>query len=174
VNQTQRVAAAIDLLLVGVAIIACVLVSRRISRPIGQIAADLEAVGRFELDSSPSPRSFVREIVVVADAVDRMKASLRSFSRYVPRQLVQDVLTSGEEARLGGESRVLSLYFSDIAGFAQISETMPPDALVAYLSEYLQEITQSIEEHRGSVDKFIGDGEPTPNLPLCGACVVAA
>jgi adenylate cyclase len=138
--------------------VSCVVVSRRISRPIRRIAADLEAVGRFELDTDAAPRSFVREIVVVADAVDRMKASLRSFGRYVPRQLVQDVLRSGEEARLGGHSRVLSLYFSDVAGFTRISELMSPSELVEYLGEYLQEMTQIIEAHQGAVDKFIGDG----------------
>ena len=95
---------------------------------------------------------------MVADAVDRMKASLRSFGRYVPRQLVQDVLRSGEEARLGGHSRVLSLYFSDVAGFTRISELMSPSELVEYLGEYLQEMTQIIEAHQGAVDKFIGDG----------------
>ena len=51
VNRTQRVAAAIGLLLVALAVASCVVVSRRISRPIGRIAADLEAVGRFELES---------------------------------------------------------------------------------------------------------------------------
>ena len=158
VNRTQRVAAAIGLLLVGVAVTSCVVVSRRISRPISQIAADLTAVGRFELDIDAAPRSFVREIVVVADAVDRMKASLRSFSRYVPRQLVQDVLQSGEEARLGGHSRVLSLYFSDVAEFTRISEIMSPSQVVEYLGEYLQEMTRIIEAHQGTVDKFIGDG----------------
>jgi len=158
VNRTQRIALGLCLLLVVVAVVACVLISRRISRPIRQIATDLEAVGRFELDTEPSPRTFVREITVVADAVDRMKASLRSFSRYVPRQLVHDVLISGEEARLGGHSRVLTLYFSDVAGFTRISELMPPDELVTFLGEYLQEMTQIIEEHQGAVDKFIGDG----------------
>ena len=158
VNRTQRVAGIIALLLAAVAIFACVQISRRISRPIGTIAADLEAVGRFELDTAAAPRSFVREIVVVADAVDRMKASLRSFGRYVPRQLVHDVLTSGEEAHLGGESRVLTLYFSDIAGFTRISESMTPDALVQYLGEYLQEMTSIVEAQHGAVDKFIGDG----------------
>ena len=165
VDQTQRVAADIGLLLVALAVVSCVVVSRRISRPIGRIAADLEAVGRFELDTDAAPRSFVREIVVVADAVDRMKASLRSFGRYVPRQLVQDVLRSGEEARLGGHSRVLSLYFSDVAGFTRISELMSPSELVEYLGEYLQEMTQIIEAHQGAVDKFIGDGI----LALCNA-----
>jgi adenylate cyclase len=112
VNWTQRVAAWIGALLIGGSLVVCILLSRRISQPIALIAADLEAVGRFELDDRPAPRSFVREVMVVANAVDRMKASLRSFGRYVPRQLVQDVLAGGEEARLGGESRFLSLYCS--------------------------------------------------------------
>jgi adenylate cyclase len=158
VNRTQRIALGLCLALVGVAVVACVLISRRISRPIRHIATDLEAVGRFELNTAASPRSFVREIGVVADAVDRMKASLRSFSRYVPRQLVQDVLRSGEEARLGGHSRVLTLYFSDVAGFTRISELMPPNELVTFLGEYLQEMTRIIEGQQGAVDKFIGDG----------------
>ena len=159
VNQTQRYAVAIGLLLVAAAVGGCILVSRRISNPIRLIAADLEAVGRFELSASPTARSFVREVSMVASAVDRMKASLRSFSRYVPRQLVQDVLTSGEEARLGGRSRVLTLYFSDVVGFTQISERLSPGEVVDYLGEYLQAMTL---DHRrtapGAVDKFIGDG----------------
>jgi adenylate cyclase len=158
VNQTQRYAVAIGLLLVAAAVGGCILVSRRISHPIRLIAADLEAVGRFELSASPAARSFVREVHMVASAVDRMKASLRSFSRYVPRQLVQDVLTSGEEARLGGRSRVLTLYFSDVVGFTQISERLTPGEVVDYLGEYLQAMTFVIEGQHGTVDKFIGDG----------------
>ena len=98
------------------------------------------------------------EIGVVGDAVDRMKASLRSFGHYVPRQLVQELLASGHEARLGGESRRLTIYFSDIEGFTRISESLKPRQLVEHLGEYLEAMTTIIEEQRGIVDKFIGDG----------------
>jgi len=71
---------------------------------------------------------------------------------------VQDVLTSGEEARLGGYICVVSLDFSDVAGFTRISERMPLDELVEYLGECLREMPAIVERHRGALDKFIGDG----------------
>jgi adenylate cyclase len=158
VYESERFALGVGLVLVTLAAILCVFLSRRISHPLVMIAADLQRVGKFELTTTPSPRSFIREIVVVSDAVDRMKASLRSFSHYVPHQLVQEALSSGEEAHLGGQNRIVTIFFSDIAGFTSISESMPPRELVEFLGEYLAAMTRVIEGQQGAVDKFIGDG----------------
>jgi len=57
-----------------------------------------------------------------------------------------------------GHHRVISLYFYNMAGFTRMSETMPPDNVVDYLGEYLQEMTSIIEAEHGAVDKFIGYG----------------
>ena len=65
---------------------------------------------------------------MLGDAVDRMKASLRSFARYVPAEVVRDLLARGEEARLGSELRTLTIYFSDIEGFTTVSEQLAPGA----------------------------------------------
>jgi adenylate cyclase len=158
VYEADRFALGVGFALVTVAAMLCFALARRISHPLAMIAADLQRVGQFDLTTTPSPRSFIKEIVVVSDAVDRMKASLRSFSHYVPRELVQEALASGEEARLGGQNRIVTIYFSDIAGFTSISESMPPADLVELLSEYLAEMTRVIEAQHGVVDKFIGDG----------------
>jgi len=87
-----------------------------------------------------------------------MKASLRSFGRYVPTELVRDVLARGEEARLGGETRCLSIQFSDIESFTHISEHMQPAEVVQSLAEYLDAMTSVVREHDGTIDKFMGDG----------------
>jgi adenylate cyclase len=87
-----------------------------------------------------------------------MKTSLRSFSHYVPVDLVQDVIASGREAQLGGATRDLTLLVSDIAGFTAISERLTPDALVAQLGQYLEVVTAAIRAEGGTIDKFIGDG----------------
>jgi adenylate cyclase len=134
------------------------LVSDRVGRPLRRIAADLEQIGRFNLSREPAPTSFVQEITVVSDGVDRMKTSLRSFGHYVPVDLVREVIASGNEARLGGETRELTLIFSDIAGFTAISERVAPDALVAQLAEYLEAMTGAIRAEGGTIDKYIGDG----------------
>jgi adenylate cyclase len=141
-----------------VAIVLGYLLANRVARPLRAIARDLERVGRFELSAEPVPSSFVQETAVVSGATERMKASLRSFARYVPTDLVRELLAHGEEARLGGQTRCLTLYFSDIQGFTSISERLPPMAVVAYLAEYLDEMTAIVNAHQGTVDKFMGDG----------------
>ena len=100
---------------------------------------------------------------------ERMRGGLRSFTKYVPAQLVRDLLAEGLEARLGGESRPLTIMFSDVVGFTAISEQLgEPQALVDALSEYLEAMSATIAECGGTVDKYIGDavmafwGAPRP------------
>jgi adenylate cyclase len=132
--------------------------SQGVARPLGLLASDLARVGQFELSERPAPRSAIREVVVLGDAVDRMKASLRSFARYVPAEVVRDLLARGEEARLGGELRTLPFYFSDIEGFTTVSEQLAPPQLVANLADYLQMMTATMREFEGTVNQFYGDG----------------
>ncbi len=87
-----------------------------------------------------------------------MKASLRSFSRYVPAGIVRTLLARGEEARLGGEMRSITIQFSDVAKFTELSERLTPSQVVEDLAAYLECMSDTIGEHGGTVDKFIGDG----------------
>lgn len=145
-------------ILLAVAIALAQLLSRRISRSLDAIAQDLRKVGDFELTERPATASIISEVAVVSDATERMKASLRSFGRYVPTDLVRDLLTEGQEARLDGVERPLTLFFSDIAGFTTSSEGMGPSALVDALGEYLDVVCRAVKSSAGTIDKFIGDG----------------
>jgi len=133
-------------------------ISKRISNPLKLISRDLNRVGEFELSGQPLPASMIKEIAVVADSAERMKASLRSFGRYVPTDLVRDLLSEGEEARLGGRVKNLTLFFSDVEGFTTTSERMTPQSLVDALGEYLNVVTAVVAECQGVIDKYIGDG----------------
>jgi adenylate cyclase len=133
-------------------------ISKRVSRPLRVISKDLERVGEFELSQQPLPASMIDEIAVVGDSVDRMKASLRSFGRYVPTDLVRDLLSEGQEARLGGRVKNLTLFFSDVEGFTSVSEGMTPESLVDALGEYLHVVTGVVAQCHGVIDKYIGDG----------------
>jgi len=88
----------------------------------------------------------------------REKAHLRSmFSRYVNRQVVDRILADPARAKLGGERKELTVLFSDIRGFSKFSETMKPEELAAFLSEYLTPMTELVLESGGTLDKYIGD-----------------
>lgn len=148
---------AVTALLCGAVLLAQIL-ARRVANPLRTIASDLERVGDFELSEKPPPGSLIREVAVVSDATERMKASLRSFGRYVPTDLVRDLLHQGREARLGGTEKPLTLFFSDVEGFTGLSEGMAPKALVEALGEYLEVVTTAVKAQGGTIDKFIGDG----------------
>ncbi len=156
--QNMEAAAVICLVALALAVALAYLLANRVSSPLRTMAHDLEQVGQFKLSSAPMPTSFVKEIDIVSDSVNRMKASLRSFSRYVPADLVREVLASGQEARLGGQLRCLSIHFSDIEGFTALSEQLSPAEVVQALAEYLEIMTAALREHQGTLDKFMGDG----------------
>ena len=84
------------------AVVAGVLVSTSIARSLGGATRTLDA-GRFELEGPVLPRSVLLEVTQLEDAVGRVTASLRSFSRYAPEEIVREVVASGREAMLSGE-----------------------------------------------------------------------
>lgn len=89
---------------------------------------------------------------------DREKRFLRrSFAYYLSPIVIDRLLESDEQPALGGETREISILFSDIADFTAISESLEPQALVAILNDYLSEMTDIVEGHGGFVDKYIGD-----------------
>jgi len=140
------------------AILAGAFFSNRVSGALRVIADDLERIGRFELDRDlTTAQSFVREVNEMRDTTMRMKASLRSFGKYVPRDVVRQLIESGDEAELGGRKEELSILFSDIAGFTSVAEKMDPTELVEVLGEYLDGMSAAVRDAGGTVDKYIGD-----------------
>jgi adenylate cyclase len=158
VDRQNRVALGISLAALVLALLIAVALSSRVARPLLRIAAEMERAGKLELDARAEPPSVFAEIQRMDASMRRMKSGLGAFAHYVPRDVVRAMLASGQEARLEGRVRPLTVLFSDVADFTTISETVSPDALVALLAGYFDLATRVIAEHGGTVDKFIGDG----------------
>jgi adenylate cyclase len=156
--REQQLAVGIGTAFLVLAVVLGILLANRIAGPLHAIAHDLEQVARFNLLHAPRRPSFVEEVAVVTDSTERVKASLRSFGRYVPTDVVRELMARGEEAALGGQTRCLTVHFSDVVSFTQLSEHLPPAEVVEHLAEYLQVMTGALEDHGGTVDKFMGDG----------------
>ena len=132
--------------------------ARRITEPLRRVCDDLDKIALFVFEDRSLPKSLVREVAVIGQTVTNMKASLRSFGRYVPTELVRGFLTSGRVAELGGEQRRLTIQFSDIKGFSSIAEKLQPEALVAEMSDYFVTVSEVLRTHRGTIGQIYGDG----------------
>jgi len=88
---------------------------------------------------------------------ERQKLAIRNtFSHYVAPEIVKHVLRS-PDAVLAGEERVVSILFTDIREFTNLSERLTPHQTVHLLNRYFTPMTALVRESRGTVDKFIGD-----------------
>ena len=80
-----------------------------------------------------------------------------AFSSYLSADLLDQLIKNPDALTLGGESKELSILFSDIRGFTTISESMTPVALIKVLNRYFTPMTNSVLNNGGMLDKYIGD-----------------
>ena len=92
----------------------------------------------------------------------------QTFSKFVSKAVVDDLLKHPEKLKLGGDKKILTVFFSDIRGFTTISEKLSPEELVQHLNVYLQAMTDTVMKYNGTLDKYVGDeimafwGAPIP------------
>jgi adenylate cyclase len=177
---TRRLAIGLGIALLAFAALSVLLARQMIAAPLAKVAGELQHVERFELSQVKKHSSRLREINALSDAISRMATGLSAFGKYLPNDLVRILVAEGVEARPGGTNREISVLFADIAGFTGLSERLG-DRIVPLLGSYLDLLSRTIGEHRGTVDKFIGDavmafwGAPAENpehaLAACRAAL---
>ncbi len=87
----------------------------------------------------------------------RKRRMNRLFGQYIPKELVSELDATSHELSLAGESRTMSVLFSDVRSFTTISEGLDPQELTTMMNEFLTPITKVIHHNRGTIDKYMGD-----------------
>jgi adenylate cyclase len=129
-----------------------------LSQSMNSLAVETDQIQRFDVQGEGRRvRSMIREIDDLGHSVSTMRAVVQTFSNFVPKRLVQQLVESGTAMRLGGSRREVTILFTDIAGFTHISEHADPEKLMLYTSRYLAALTEVIMNCNGTVDKYVGD-----------------
>jgi adenylate cyclase len=81
----------------------------------------------------------------------------KTFGQYIPPELVAEMNKTGQQVQVGGESREMTVLFSDVRGFTTISEGLAPQELTVLMNAFLSPMTHVIHDHRGTIDKYMGD-----------------
>jgi class 3 adenylate cyclase len=104
-------------------------------------------------------RSLLR-IKTLYDEIEKKNRLLRTlFGRYVSEELAAEIVADpGRHLKLGGEKREVTVLFADLRGFTLLAERLDPQDAVEIINTYLSDVVDIVFEHKGTLDKFRGDG----------------
>ncbi|RMF93313.1 MAG: CHASE2 domain-containing protein [Nitrospinota bacterium] len=102
--------------------------------------------------------TYIGVTVYIYFTTEKEKRFIRgAFSQYLAPTVIHQLLEDPSRLQLGGERRICTAFFSDLAGFSSISEQLSPEALVALLNDYLSEMSEILLHYEGTIDKYEGD-----------------
>ncbi|MBE2183598.1 MAG: response regulator [Anaerolineae bacterium] len=100
-----------------------------------------------------------RSVEQLRQQKENEKGRIRTlFQRFVPPQVVDQILENPDLLRLGGHRREITILFTDIRGYTAYSERLPPERVVEMLNDYLSLAANTIMSYGGTLDKYMGDG----------------
>jgi adenylate cyclase len=153
----------ITLLMVLAGLTGAVGLAALLSRPIFRLvqATGAIAAGNFNVEVPVASRD---ELGVLTDSFNRMARSLRekemikrAFTRYVAREVVEEILKDPENLVLSGERRQVTVLFCDVRGFTPMSERLNPEEVVLLLNDFYNLMIETTFKYDGTLDKFLGD-----------------
>jgi class 3 adenylate cyclase len=146
------------LLLPTVLILSGWLAQRLLSQPIHQISRKMnDLTTDFKFGEPHASYSCIAEVQTIQRSFDSMHNAIKSFSKFAPVHVVKSLLFNRNEAILGVEDTECTIFFSDIIGFTQISESVLPEVLISTLAEYFNSMAKVIEKYNGLFLDFQGD-----------------
>ena len=149
---------------VALALLGAIFVSRSVTQSLLSLYGGMKEIGEGRLDHRIHLHTH-DEFNELAVAMNEMAKGLQererlkfSFARYVSSHVLDKILSSSTPLKLEGERKKLTFLFSDIRQFSKIAAELPPEEVVQILNEYFAVMLDIIFKHKGTLDKFLGDG----------------
>jgi adenylate cyclase len=143
------------LLLLG--ILAAWMISALITRSLTSLTQQAVSLADLEFPASGQIESRVAEISSLATAFGAARDAIRTFARYVPRELVRKIVLSRQFSARGGVRQDVTILFTDIRDFTSMCEQHSPETVVELLSAYFELMHKNVEDNHGTIVQFLGD-----------------
>jgi class 3 adenylate cyclase len=156
-KQTNRNVAIFIIVLIAIEVLLIAIVAKRLAQPIERVSQEMQELQSLQFPPGNGSRSLITEIFHLQQAANLMSNSLRSFAAFVPVGVVRQLVSSGRPLTLSGESRFLTIFFSDLEDFSTVSEHLSPEELVQQASSYFEGVVGALTQEAATIDKFIGD-----------------
>ncbi len=102
--------------------------------------------------------AFLKEIFLLITADKNAEMIKRAMGKFVSKDVMKKVLADVDKLNVGGTRAVVTILFVDIRNFTQISENLSPQDVTSVLNEYFSTIEPIIANHKGIINKYMGDG----------------
>lgn len=151
--QALTVAAAV----VVAAVVTALMVSAWITRSLQRLTTGAERLRSLDFATPIEVGSRIREIGTLERAMSGARDAIQSFALYVPKEFVRQGLQAGHFADREAARAEVTAVFTDIYDFTTISEALPPETVVAMLSEYFDILNEVVLSEGGEIIQFLGD-----------------
>ncbi len=151
----------LSLAFMALALVLTLIVAGNLSRPLWEIIGALRRIRRGVFDDKVRVVSN-DEIGYTGEAINQMTEGLKerdfikeAFGKYVTREVRDEVLSG--RVPLDGEMKDVTILFSDLRGFTEMTEALDPKLVVSIMNSYFKEMAEAIQEQGGLIFQYIGD-----------------
>lgn len=163
ISETVKNILKITLAAVAIGILLTVILVTILVAPVNKLLSTTKEIekGNFEIKVDIKSKNEIGQLAKafneMADGLKEREFIKTTFKSYVPKQIAELLIARKNEIILKGETRIVSVLFSDIRGFTALSEKLPAEEVVLMLNDYFKLMTEIIFKNDGVLDKFMGD-----------------